>query len=395
MQKTLERSDKSALNMMLNTILATELLQSNHHKLSQYIFDYKIYIYNDLHSVKYQIDYIITRSRERINTCEMGSENDYLFQKELARQMLSLMNISSYVDRICEGKNKNKNKRLISKKKFRSSTHTLLQHVQLIELSINNLLLSKGGSRIFASLIRQQNEHFLDKNEINFFLRVKTSIISLFRRVIHHSSTANKIVFGLVLSIPTYIATLFLIGVVVNATLPEFVKYINETTLIVPREEKEEDKIVLHASEAIKNRDNNVLAKTRHIFLRLIYLTALAIISGSLGSITSILTRLNEYKDEEKNYEGNALPVTIGFVKPLIGGFLGLFIFCLFNSSLSPGDIMVPISSSENEVQEAEENNHPLTDDEIELRYIYNIFVICFVAGFSERWAKDIISQVK
>lgn len=68
------------------------------------------------------------------------------------------------------------------------------------------------------------------------------------------------------------------------------------------------------------------------------------------------------------------LPVLIGAFKPLIGGAFGIFLFTLITSGLLPLQIK---------------------DDATPINEWYALFGIAFVAGFSERLVKDIISQTE
>lgn len=102
----------------------------------------------------------------------------------------------------------------------------------------------------------------------------------------------------------------------------------------------------------------------------------LAKIINSL-SILSILTRLDEYKDENEKYEDSILPLIISIVKPIVGGGFGVLVFAAIGSQI------LPISLGHSNDQKRQD-----------LRWL-SFVAITFVAGFSERLVKDIVSQTE
>lgn len=101
--------------------------------------------------------------------------------------------------------------------------------------------------------------------------------------------------------------------------------------------------------------------------IKLIYLAGLA---GGVGSIISIVSRLKEY-DSEK-YGDSFLPIFVGIVKPIIGVSFGILLFTLVRS----GTFFI---------QEPEGMGHQ------QCFYLS----IAFIAGFSERFAKDVVSRAE
>lgn len=396
MQNKLEKEKNSVLIKILVFVLAVELLKERYYKLSIFILLRKGR--NNFHHINFyyvqkEIDRVINSVNNKIKYCDMSIEYDYSFQKELARQINALMNLNSYIDRIHRLKtNRNLQNESITLKHNQTSAYTLLQRVRVLEISIVKLILSKGRSRIHARFTRQHHEYFIDENEIFLVSRIKRACVSLCRRVIHLSSTANKILMGMTLSIPTYVAIFVLIGNIVSSEIPKFARLISEDINFTPLTSQNDGKTEIYVSDRLREFDKRDEAKTKNLLLRITSISTLAIAAGSLGSIISILTRINQYKDEEKNFEGNALPFTIGFVKPLIGGSVGLFIFCAYSSSFFHGNEFFSRSTTISE--QTQNEAHPLQDDDINIKYLFDVFVIAFVAGFSERWVKDIISQV-
>lgn len=105
-------------------------------------------------------------------------------------------------------------------------------------------------------------------------------------------------------------------------------------------------------------------------------LLILAFISGSTGSVVSILSRVSDYHGDE--YGNTSLPFYIGLFKPVIGGAFGVFIFSILASGL------IQISNPLNPT--SDEFGHSVSIE----KWLFFIG-ISFVGGFSERLAKDII----
>ncbi|HEX8441622.1 hypothetical protein [Archangium sp.] len=91
-------------------------------------------------------------------------------------------------------------------------------------------------------------------------------------------------------------------------------------------------------------------------------------IIGALGSVTSIMVRLQDF-DARTNVKPGVL-VLFGFFKPIIGMFFALFSYTLFNANLLP--VQIPTGKE-----------------------IYFYMTLAFITGFSERFAGDIIAQVQ
>jgi hypothetical protein len=90
--------------------------------------------------------------------------------------------------------------------------------------------------------------------------------------------------------------------------------------------------------------------------------------AGGLGSVVSIMSRVHDF-GKLQGIDPVVLFFT-GFFKPVIGTSFALFLFALFNAGL------IPI-----EIKEGSEN--------------YFFAAISFVAGFSERFAQDILSKTE
>jgi hypothetical protein len=95
-------------------------------------------------------------------------------------------------------------------------------------------------------------------------------------------------------------------------------------------------------------------------------------IVGALGSVTSIMVRIQDFDTETARYANKpGILVLYGFFKPLIGMFFALFCFALLNAGLLPA-VVLP-----------------------EGKQTYFFITIAFLAGFSERFARDLLSQVE
>jgi hypothetical protein len=95
---------------------------------------------------------------------------------------------------------------------------------------------------------------------------------------------------------------------------------------------------------------------------------ALVALAGALGSIVSIMVRINDFS-RTKNTDGAVLFLT-GFFKPVVGTSFALFIFAVISSGLIP----VAINPEKS-------------------RFFFA--ALAFVAGFSERFARDVVLKTE
>ncbi|MCC5644436.1 hypothetical protein LC607_16115 [Nostoc sp. CHAB 5824] len=110
---------------------------------------------------------------------------------------------------------------------------------------------------------------------------------------------------------------------------------------------------------------------------------SLAISAGTLGSIISILIRIEEF--QKKKYSDPLTPFLVGAFKPMIGGAFAVLFLALINS----GIILMFINPSVFKLNPTT-NQQSSQDQQRSL-----IFVIAFVVGFSERLAKDFIGKAE
>lgn len=114
----------------------------------------------------------------------------------------------------------------------------------------------------------------------------------------------------------------------------------------------------------------------------------LAAFAGALGSMMSILIRLDKLDDENLNN-----PFALGFLKPFIGAVFGVIVFAVLSTKVV--DIL-PAGFNIHEdapTDVALQRRDPLGD--IDSQELYKIFVAAFIAGFSERLANDTLRSFK
>jgi hypothetical protein len=117
--------------------------------------------------------------------------------------------------------------------------------------------------------------------------------------------------------------------------------------------------IILYGSFPVGGRGN-----VTDISYKLVILLGLA---GALGSIISILVRIKDFT-EIRILNPPALFWT-GFFKPIIGAAFSLFVFCAFAAGL------INVTSGVNQ------------------RFMF--LSLGFIAGFSERFAPDLVSSIE
>lgn len=100
----------------------------------------------------------------------------------------------------------------------------------------------------------------------------------------------------------------------------------------------------------------------------------LAGIGGGCGSVISTLLRIRELQFSPK--EDLLIPLFTGFFKPAIGTVFGIFFFCLIESNIVQGPINIKFP---------EQNGNQQKE--------YAVLASSFIAGFSERFTRDIIGR--
>ena len=127
----------------------------------------------------------------------------------------------------------------------------------------------------------------------------------------------------------------------------------------------------------------------------------LAAFAGAIGSMMSILIRLD--KLDEENIKN---PFLLGALKPVIGAVFGIAIFAILSTRVidilpsnfylyerPPGSLMngdnTPVAS---QTGLTATSGDPLGN--LDSQEFYKIFLIAFIAGFSERLASDTLKSV-
>lgn len=112
------------------------------------------------------------------------------------------------------------------------------------------------------------------------------------------------------------------------------------------------------------------------------------ILAGTLGSVVSILIRIDEFHN--KPYRDPLTPFLLGALKPFIGASFAIFFYALLSSELV---IILPVESNANQPRTSV--NQPSTSNEINSKKTFFIFAVAFIVGFSERLAKDTINRME
>ena len=113
----------------------------------------------------------------------------------------------------------------------------------------------------------------------------------------------------------------------------------------------------------------------------------LAAFAGALGSMMSILIRLDQLDDEQLNY-----PYALGFLKPFIGAVFGVIVFAILSTKVV--DVLPAGFNIHEEIATESTTSNPDPLGSIDSQELYTIFVAAFIAGFSERLANDTLKPL-
>jgi hypothetical protein len=219
-----------------------------------------------------------------------------------------------------------------------------------IQMALESLL-QKQPSVCLSKKIRQNIQYSIHESDNS----IRGSCKNFYLNIVHLGSTPTKLVAGLVLALPLYLG-IALSSISALTYLSHFV----ETTLSNK------------SASSLSERAKKPITMSSENFNTLVLL-ALVGSAGALGSVISILTRIEEYQNRE--YDDSILPMVIGACKPLIGASFGILLFTISCSTMSP----LQISQSAN----------------TESTKGFTFFSLAFIVGFSERFAKDIISRAE
>lgn len=258
-------------------------------------------------------------------------------------------------------------KNTVRKAQFESIATSLETAIKALQRNPNKLLFVRRMRRDAEFVLRELNYPILGR------------LINGFKYVLYESTTPFKVLVGLLMGLPIYllIPSLPYQQMIVQPVLNPL---IDTNKTCIP---KENALPALGAMKGIKPSAPETTLKeeqsptsgarmTQCEVDEAIALLVLVGVAGSLGSIVSILTRIKEYETEK--YSDAFLPFYVGAFKPLIGGAFGILIFTMINSGVLP----LKLDSGQREIQQW-----------------YALYAIAFIAGFSERLVKDIISQAE
>lgn len=247
--------------------------------------------------------------------------------------------------------------RLANQKNF-AEAETLEAELKVITLNLSIAIaaLKEGKNFLLAKKLRQDADSALRTVEKTW----QSWIVDSYKKFLHSARMPTKILTGLMVALPLYICIPAQIADVLIGATDNLVEQGILTT-------------------SLENRNKDIPIMYDKDFVDLTNLFLLSIISGACGSIISILTRIDEYKnkDENEEYEDSILPIVIGIIKPIVGAGFGVLVFAIIASQI------LPISLGHTNDQKRQD-----------LRWL-SFVAITFVAGFSERLVKDIISQTE
>ncbi|MGL5875779.1 MAG: hypothetical protein ACRC2R_26035 [Xenococcaceae cyanobacterium] len=296
------------------------------------------YIENiDINPIDRQINSLVLEIQALVISSQKQFEDK--IQKELSKLLSVLRKASKLANQ----------KDITQKKDLEAEVKVLI-----LNLKIAIEAIKEGGNLLLAKKLRQDAEFAIRKLENSR----KAFFINCYENFLYSAAVPTKILAGLIIALPLYV----FIPTQVHAAL------IGATATLV-------EQGILH--DSIEERNNDTPTMYKQDFIDLSNLLILSIISGATGSILSILTRLDEYKDDNEKYEDSILPLIISIVKPIVGGGFGVLVFAAIGSQI------LPISLG-----------HTNDLKRQDLRWL-SFVAITFVAGFSERLVKDIVSQTE
>lgn len=267
------------------------------------------------------------------------------FEEKVQQELSKLLSVLRKASKLANRKNVAENKELEEELKVIASN---------LRIAIEAI---KGGNNFtLAKKLRQDAESALRKAEKSW----QAWVIDCYKNFLHSASMPTKILTGLAIALPLY---LFVPTQIDNILIGATSSLIKEGLLTDSIDDRNRDSPIMYDKD----------------FIDLTNLLIVSLISGAAGSIISILTRIDEYKnkDENEEYEDSALPVIIGVIKPIVGAGFGVLVFAIIGSQILP----ISLGNTNNQKRQ-------------DLRWL-SFVAITFVAGFSERMVKDIISQTE
>ncbi|MBN3957463.1 hypothetical protein [Nostoc sp. NMS8] len=290
------------------------------------------------------LDILINELQHKISTTNTAL--DVEVQKELAK----ILNVAQ------------KTKSLLASAKLKNNKIKQSQIESLLPNVVTAIYALQGEpNKVLAKDLRRDAEIFVRQLENPF----TALFINGFHNFLYLTETPSKVIIGLLVALPVHLAAPIILAHLLSGANLYLKPILTGQNPTQPSGQSTE--IAQKPNENSKNR------LTQYDFDESSALLLLCAMSGATGSVVSILTRIEEYRNQK--YQDSLLPVFVGAFKPMIGGFFGILIFALFNSTL------LPISITKDETK-------PTTK-------WFGFMALAFVVGFSERFAKDIVSQTE
>lgn len=106
-----------------------------------------------------------------------------------------------------------------------------------------------------------------------------------------------------------------------------------------------------------------------------------SLVAGGIGAVVSVMSRMMKAEGLALNHEAGQLHLMLlGGIRPLIGAVFGVVVFALITADL------IPLKNA------AVMNNALPTEPSAKAQALFFFAVIAFLAGFSERWAQDMLT---
>jgi hypothetical protein len=308
-----------------------------------------------LKNLQEEINNLINEVNKKLNSESIDLKDD--IQHELASQIALLQRFSEYLLKI-------------QKRRYRDIAEclTLQSKFNSVKVSMNSLLLPKKEPIILAKNVRYDVEYFINRKKSLGFIN------NFFKQAVREWSAPTKVLLGLALAVPIYPIAIGLSSAAVSVASVAVTKgYWDDVA-----SEHNTPIVQNKADSTSQNQQEKDLSRNIANTFNNFTLATVVALAGALGSIISILIRLEEYKDSD--YKGSSAPILVGFAKPLIGTAFGLFLFTIINSNILP---IIKVPDSVGTPQQSSD-----------IRY-YFFFSVAFMVGFSERLAKDIIERTE
>ncbi|WP_190802679.1 hypothetical protein [Leptolyngbya sp. FACHB-261] len=291
---------------------------------------------------------------------EIHSRGKKAMTWQVQEELAQLINLLQRVEKRFLKNEAAKQPCVVKQKQLKSS-------LDFVEIAIKALF-EEQPNLCLSRKIRRNIEYFMRMSDIP----VVGMPINFFHGVTHLSSTITKVIFGLAISLPLCAGLLgyaiYQLNSVSNKNAPaEFAK--TAISIDTRGQSTLPEGSQVSPITAPGTSQAQIRAAQARISEECLFLLILTGSAGALGSIISILTRIEQYQSKE--YEDSALPIFIGAFKPIIGASFGILIFTLVTAEIFP--FKIPQQESKGAA----------------------FFALAFIIGFSERFANDIVSRTE